>query len=127
MTLLMTQTQSIQQVKVGQVQYHVSHICIFMWLNRYPVSVICETWSRINPHTSLCYYSVFHANDIRLGTIQSFNNIYKVSHFKSSTRIIHKILKLKEQNDINYPIHKTKQKHHHKWLILLITNLKVSL
>jgi hypothetical protein len=108
MTLLMIQTQSIQQVKVGQVQYHVSHTCIFMWLNRYPVSVISETWSRINQHTSLYYHSVFHTKDIRLGTIKSFNNNYRVSQFKSWTQIIHKILKLKGQNDINHPIHKTK-------------------
>jgi hypothetical protein len=79
MTLLMTQTQFIQQVKVGQVQYHASHICIFMWLNRYPVSVICETWSRINTHTNQYYHSMFHTNDIRLGAIKSFNNNYRVS------------------------------------------------
>jgi hypothetical protein len=104
----MTQTQSIQQVKVGQVQYHTTHTCIFMWLNRYPVSVICETWSRINPHTSPYYHSVFHANDMGLGTIQSFNNIYRVSQFKSLNQIIYKILKLKEQNDKNHLIHKIK-------------------
>jgi hypothetical protein len=51
---------------------------------------------------------VFHADDIRLEIIQSFNNNHRVSQFKSSTQIIHKILKLKEQNDINHPIHKTK-------------------
>jgi predicted nucleotidyltransferase len=104
----MTQTQSIQQVQMGQVQYHASHTCIFMWLNRYPVSIKCETWSRINPHTSPYYYSVFHTNDTRLETVQSFNNIYRVSQFKSSTQIIHKIFKLKEQNDTNQPIHKIK-------------------
>jgi hypothetical protein len=118
MTLLMTQTQSIQQDKMGKVQYHASQTCIFMWLNRYPVSVICKIWSLINPYISLYYYSVFHTNDIRLGTIKSFNNYYRVSHFKLSTQIIHKILKLKEQNDINHPIHKTKQERYHKWLIL---------
>jgi hypothetical protein len=101
MTLLMIQTQSIQQVKVGQVQYHASQL-------------ICETWSHINLHTSPYYHSVFHANDMRLGTIQSFNNNYRVSQFKSSTQIIYKILKPKEQNDTNHPIHKTKQKYHHK-------------
>jgi hypothetical protein len=108
MILLIIQTQSIQQVKVGQVQYHASHICIFMWLNRYPISVICETWSHINPHTSSYYHSMFHANDMRLVTVQCFNNNYRVSQFKSSTQIIDKILKLKEQNDTNYPIHKIK-------------------
>jgi hypothetical protein len=57
---------------------------------------------------------VFHTNDIRLKAIKSFNNNYRVSQFKSLTQIIHKILKRKEQNDINYPIHKIKQEHHHK-------------
>jgi hypothetical protein len=52
--------------------------------------------------------------DIKLGIIKSFNNNYRVSQFKSSTQIIHKILKLKEQNDTSHPIYKTKQKHHHK-------------
>jgi hypothetical protein len=108
MTLLMIQIKSIQQVKVGQVQYHASHTYIFMWLNRYLVSVICETWSRINPHTSVYYQSAFYTNDIRLGINKSFNNNYRVSQFKSSTQIIHKILKLKEQNDTNHPIHKIK-------------------
>jgi hypothetical protein len=51
---------------------------------------------------------------MRLGTIQSFNNNYRISQFKSSTQIIYKILKLKEQNDTNHPIHKTKQEHHNK-------------
>jgi hypothetical protein len=108
MTLLLTQTQSIQQVKVGQVQYHASHTCIFMWLNRYHVSVICETWSRINPHISQYYHSLFLDNDIRLEIIKTFNDNYRVSQFKSSTQIIHKILKLNEQNDTNHPVHKTK-------------------
>jgi hypothetical protein len=89
MTLLMIQTQSIQQVKVGQVQYYASYTCIFMWLNRYHVSIICEKWSCIILHISLYYHSVFHTNDIRLGSIQSFNNNYRVSQFKSSTQIIH--------------------------------------
>jgi hypothetical protein len=79
-----------------------------MWLNRCPISVICETWSHINPHTSQYYHSVFYVNDIRLGTIKSFNNNYRVSQFKLSTQIIHKILKLKEQNDTNHSIYKTK-------------------
>jgi hypothetical protein len=121
MILLMTQTQYIQQIKVGQVQYNTSQTCIFMWLNRYHVSMICETWSHINPHTNLYYNSVFHTYDIRLGTIKSFNNNHRVSQLKSfhtydirlgtiksfnnnhrvsqlksSTQIIHKILKLKE-------------------------------
>jgi hypothetical protein len=72
MTLLMTQTQSIQQVKVGQVQHNVSHTCIFMWLNRYSVSVICETWSHINQYTSQYYQSVFHANYMELETNSEF-------------------------------------------------------
>jgi hypothetical protein len=42
------------------------------------------------------------------GQFTSFNNNYRVSQFKSSTQIIHKILKLKEQNDTNHPIHKIK-------------------
>jgi hypothetical protein len=58
----------------------------------------------MNPHTSPYYHLLFHANDMGLEIIKSFNNIYRVSHFKSSTRIIHKILKLKEQNDTNHPI-----------------------
>jgi hypothetical protein len=95
MTLLMTQTQSIQ-VKVAQVQYHASHTCIFMQLNRYPVLVIYETWSYINPYISQYYHSVFHANDIKLETIQNFNNNYRVSQFKSSTQIIHKIYETQE-------------------------------
>jgi hypothetical protein len=70
--------------------------------------VICEILSHINPHTSTYYHSMFYANDMELGTIQSFNNIYRVSQFKSSTQIIYKILKLKEQNDTNHPVHKTK-------------------
>jgi hypothetical protein len=74
MTLLMTQTQSIQRVKVGQIQYYASHICIFMWLNRYPVSVICEIWSHINSYISQYYHSVLHTNDIELEIIQSFNS-----------------------------------------------------
>jgi hypothetical protein len=49
-----------------------------------------------------------------LETIHSFNNIYRLSQFKSSIQIIHKILKLQEQNDTNHPIYKTKQEHHHK-------------
>jgi hypothetical protein len=64
--------------------------------------------SLINPHTSQYYYLVFYANDMRLEIIQSFNNNNKVSQFKSSTQIIHKILKLKEQNDTNHLIYKTK-------------------
>jgi hypothetical protein len=102
MILLMTQTYSIQQVKMDQLQYHVPRICISMWLNRYFVSVICETWSHINPHTNLYYHSVFHDNDIRLEIIKNFNKNHRVSQFKSSTLIIHKILKLKEQNDANH-------------------------
>jgi hypothetical protein len=51
---------------------------------------------------------VFHANDLGLGTIQSFNNNYRVSQLKSSTQIIYKILKLKEQNDVNHQIYKIK-------------------
>jgi hypothetical protein len=42
MTLLMTQTQSIQQVKMSQIQYHISRTCIFMRLNRYSVLKIYE-------------------------------------------------------------------------------------
>jgi hypothetical protein len=68
----------------------------------------------INSHTSLYYYSVFHTKDVRLETIKSFNNNHRVSQFKSSTQIIHKILKLKEQNDTNHPIHKIRQEHYHK-------------
>jgi hypothetical protein len=70
--------------------------------------VICEIRSRVNSHTSLYYHSVFHTNDIRLETIKSFNNNYRVSQFKLSIQIIHKILKFKEQNDTNHPIHKIK-------------------
>jgi hypothetical protein len=51
-----------------------------------------------------------------LETIHSFNNIYRVSHFKSSTRIIHKILKLMEQNDTNHLIHKTKTREPSKMI-----------
>jgi hypothetical protein len=108
MTLLMTQTQSIQQDKMGQVHYHASHTCVFMWLNRYFVSMICETWSHISPHTSLYYHSMFHTNDMRLETIQSISDNYRVSQLKSSTQIIYKILKLKEQNYTNHPICKIK-------------------
>jgi hypothetical protein len=43
---------------------------------------------------------VFHTNDIKLRTIKSLNNNHIISQFKSSTQIIHKILKLNEQNDV---------------------------
>jgi hypothetical protein len=39
---------------------------------------------------------------MRLEIIQSFNNNHRVSQFKTSTQIIHKILKVKEQNDTNH-------------------------
>jgi hypothetical protein len=45
---------------------------------------------------------------MRLGTTKSFNNNYRVSQFKSLTQIIHKLLKLKKQNEINHLIHKIK-------------------
>jgi hypothetical protein len=51
---------------------------------------------------------MFHTNDIRLEIIKNFNNNHRVSQFKSSTQIIHKILKLKKQNDTNHQIHKIK-------------------
>jgi hypothetical protein len=104
----MIQTQSIQQIKVDKVQYHTTRTCISMWLNRYPVSVICEIKSQINSHTSLYYNSLFHSNIMRLGTTKSFNNNYRVPQFKSLTQIIHKLLKLKKQNEINHLIHKIK-------------------